>query len=250
MKRLLPLVLLLPALAPAATISSAVCPGTGCSLSYVPSTPAMSIDVAGTWSGALTVELSADATVFRSARAYPVGGGAFSSTFTENGSWLVPTEGLVYLRVRATAWTSGTATVTLRQAPALGPVDVVRVVGPTFGEVAVSGTVSLDSATTSTLAAPVCSFASAPPVLTLTTTPQDTPATPLEDRTQLLVKNLSGVQSVWCCKGASCEPSSTAAYVILPGGDFQAFPARASDVVRCRSAVGVASVNVQEASCG
>jgi hypothetical protein len=234
----------------AATISSSTCPGTGCSLSYVPDTPAVSLNATGTWLGTVAVELSADAVTFRTARAYPVGGGTYTDALTANGSWLVPTEGLVYLRLRATSWTSGTATVTLRHSSALPAVDVVRVVGPTFGEVAVSGTVDLGTASLSSLVAPECSLPSAPPVVALTTTTQDVPAVPLAGRTQALVINHSSVQRVWCCIGTGCTPTSTAAYVLAPGGGSRVLTVRDSVPIRCRAAVGTADVGVEESSCG
>jgi hypothetical protein len=52
--------LLLSLSSSAATISSSTCPGTGCSLSYVPDTPALALQLTGTWSGSITVELGND----------------------------------------------------------------------------------------------------------------------------------------------------------------------------------------------
>jgi hypothetical protein len=54
------LTLLLALSSSAATISGSTCPGTGCSLSYVPDTPALALQLTGTWSGSITVELGND----------------------------------------------------------------------------------------------------------------------------------------------------------------------------------------------
>jgi hypothetical protein len=210
----------------------------------------MLVAVSGTWSGTLAFEGSADGALFFSLRGYPVSGGAYAATTTGNGAWTVPTGGFSYFRVRALAWDSGSATVTPLPTASVVTPDVVRATGTSFGEVQVAGVVGLDSATRAQLASPVCTYSAAPPILTLTTTTTEVPAVALTGRTQLIVRNLSGGPIVWCCKGVGCEPSSTAAYVILPAGDFQSFPARATDTIRCRAATGTASVNVQEAACG
>lgn len=126
----------------------------------------------------------------------------------------------------------------------------VEATGPAGDPVAVSGTVGLTQSSMNSLTAPCSTISAAPPVITLTTTAVDVPTTPLTNRTQLIVKNLSNNHIVWCCVGAACTPTSTAAYVILTGGDHQDFPVRASTIVRCKSASGTADVNAQEAICG
>lgn len=121
--------------------------------------------------------------------------------------------------------------------------------GPLLTSIDGTPTVTLDSASLAAIAAPTCTVASLPPVITLTTTPVDVPTVALTGRTQLIVKNLSGARDVWCCVGVACIPTATEAYVILQNGDYQNFPVRDSLPVRCRSAVGTADVNAQEASC-
>jgi hypothetical protein len=134
-----------------------------------------------------------------------------------------------------------------------GGTQVVQIEGRNGGPIltTIDGTpvFSLSSESLASIAAPTCTIVGAPPVITLTTTPVNVPTTPLTDRTQLIVKNLSTNQNVWCCVGVACSPTSTAAYVILPNGDNQGLPVRASDTVRCRSAAATAAINAQEASC-
>lgn len=129
--------------------------------------------------------------------------------------------------------------------------DVVRVVGPTFGAVDITGTVNAHlTDTTLTALDPPCTFVAAPPRTTLTTTPVDVPATPLTGRTQMLVLNLSISQEVWCCRGVACTPTSAAAYVIRANGAQTWDGIRDTDIIRCRAQAGTADINAQEASCG
>lgn len=128
----------------AATITSATCTSsniTGCSTSYVPSSSGLAVQVSGTWVGVLTFEGSNDQLAWSQLVGTPSRPGALAESVEANGSWLVWTAGLAYVRVRATAWTSGTATVTPRAVNAPPPPDLVRVVGPTSGSVQVSGAV-------------------------------------------------------------------------------------------------------------
>lgn len=131
-----------------------------------------------------------------------------------------------------------------------GPLQA-EVTGPGAGAVNVSGsTVSLDSQSIASLAAPTCVLGD-PQVTTLNTTPSAIPATPLASRTELRIVNLSATQEAWCRKdpGDGGVPTSTAAYVLLPSGGEITIPARASDTVRCRSALATVRINAMEASC-
>lgn len=132
------LALLLSTQASALTISGTTCPGAGCSLSLVADSTAIAVQLTGTWTGTIAVEVGNDGATFVPARAFPVGGGAYVSSFTANGAWMVPTGGMLYFRLRATSWTSGTAVVTTRPTPAVVPADVVRATGADFGGLAVS----------------------------------------------------------------------------------------------------------------
>jgi hypothetical protein len=132
-----------------------------------------------------------------------------------------------------------------------GPL-IAEVTGPSAGPLDVSGsTVGLNSASLSSLAAPVCTLGAPQVIAALSTTPTLTPAVPFATRTELRVANLSNVQEVWCLKdpGDGGVPTSTEAYVLLPNGGEITLPVRASDTVRCRSGVATARINVMEASC-
>jgi hypothetical protein len=248
------LLLLLPSVAWAETLTGTTCDpssSVGCVNRSVSAYHSVAVSLTGTWTGAVVFEVApSSAGPFHSTRAYqPDGGGTYATTATQNGAWTAVTGGFPYFRVRATSLMSGSIVVTAQASNYVVPADIVRAVGGAFGDVAVTGAVELGAATKAAIAAPTCTFSDAPPILALTTTPQAVPATPLENRTQLVVKNLSTVQPVWCCRGTNCTPTSTAAYVILPNGDFQSFPARSTDVIRCRAALATTAVNAQESSC-
>jgi hypothetical protein len=87
--------------------------------------------------------------------------------------------------------------------------------------------------------------------VTLTTTPVAVPTTPLANRTQLLVTNLSAVHNIWCRRdpGDGGVPTSTLASVLLPSGGMRDLPVTAVDVVRCRSATATSNLNIEESSC-
>lgn len=126
-----------------------------------------------------------------------------------------------------------------------GGTQVLQVEGRNGGPIVTQ----LDSNTLAAIAAPTCTVVREPPVIILTTGVVDVPTIPFAGRTQLIVKNLSSNRNVWCCVGAGCTPTSTAAYAILPNGDYQNFPVRDTDIVRCRSSAATADVNAQEAAC-
>ncbi len=76
--------------------------------------PTAIIQVLGTWSATLQFEGSVDGgNNWFTVLAVPVSGGAFVTTTTANGNWLVQTVGLSNIRVKATAYTSGRASVFL-----------------------------------------------------------------------------------------------------------------------------------------
>lgn len=132
-----------------------------------------------------------------------------------------------------------------------GPL-VSEVTGPNAGPVDVTGSmVGLNSASLSSLAAPVCTLGAPQVIASLGTTPTLTPAVPFPTRTELRVVNLSSIQEVWCLKdpGDGGVPTSTAAYVLLPNGGEITLPVRASDTVRCRSGLATSRINIMEASC-
>jgi len=69
--------------------------------------------ITGTWVGTLTFELSIDGTNFVAVQAQNVTTAVIATTTTANGIFKFDAVGALVVRVRATAWTSGDATVTL-----------------------------------------------------------------------------------------------------------------------------------------
>jgi hypothetical protein len=69
------------------------------------------VQVSGTWQGTLVVEVSLDASHWAQVPVMSVGSGAQQSAITANGTYqVVYAGGMVYERVRESAYTSGTAT--------------------------------------------------------------------------------------------------------------------------------------------
>jgi hypothetical protein len=72
------------------------------------------VQVTGTWAATLQFEVSVDGTNFTPTAAVPAGtSGAIVSTTTANGIWQCDVTGMAAFRVNCTAFTSGTAVVTL-----------------------------------------------------------------------------------------------------------------------------------------
>jgi hypothetical protein len=78
------------------------------------------VQVTGTWSATLTFEGSVDGSTFVSLNATNVATSAGSTTTTANGVFAVSSSGLRFFRLRATAYTSGTAVVTISAGPGGG----------------------------------------------------------------------------------------------------------------------------------
>lgn len=88
--------------------------------------PGVGVDISGTWSGTLIFEGSADAgTTWVTIKALNTDTLALIETTTGNGIWLLPVGGFTTIRVRASAWTSGTATVKINAGYGPGVVYVV-----------------------------------------------------------------------------------------------------------------------------
>jgi len=71
------------------------------------------VQVTGTFSGTLQFEMTIDGTNFVAVQATNVNTGAVATTTTGTGIFKFDVVGALVVRVRATAWTSGTATVTV-----------------------------------------------------------------------------------------------------------------------------------------
>ena len=131
----------------------------------------------------------------------------------------------------------------------------VRVVGPTFGEVQVSGVVDLSSATLASMGNYVCTSAEAHR-LSLTTTPTIIPTTPIANRTSWTLINVDtvGTKTVACRvdPGDGGVPDCTTpgfGLTVFPNGGTLTFPVRESDTVRCRACTATTTVEHVEEAC-
>lgn len=70
--------------------------------------------ISGTWSGVLEFEGSVDTSNFVSVRGIPAPTGEAVTSTTTNGTWFLHTPGFNQVRVRASTYTSGTATIYIR----------------------------------------------------------------------------------------------------------------------------------------
>ena len=267
MKRALLLFFALAALpVGAATISSTTCTTlvtTGCvtlDTSSVTNVRSVTFQVSGTWVGTLQFEGSLTGVDYTAIRAYPVGGGTYGSTTSANGFWQVDVAGLVYIRLRATSLSSGTATVLMYPTAMTSLPDVVRAVGPTFGAVDVTGTVNLGSASLFALGSEICTLAEARRYL-LTTTPTILPPNlpdggsgAMENRTRWLVSNIDGTKNVSCRKDPGdggvpdCAIPGFGLTALANGGGYQV-PVRQSDTMRCVACTNGATIEVTEEAC-
>lgn len=102
------------------------------------STTSASIVVTGTFSATLQFEASTDGITFASIPGGPLAGGSAVTSITGTGTWNFGIAALNVIRVRASAYTSGTATVTI-QASAGGGISSKAGVLALFGGPGTSG---------------------------------------------------------------------------------------------------------------
>lgn len=91
----------------------------------LPSVGSVAVKVTGNWTGTLAFEVTVDGSNWDSVNATPLNssGGPVITTTTANGLWGVSVFGYQAFRVRASAWTAGTAVVTLDGTVAALPVQ-------------------------------------------------------------------------------------------------------------------------------
>lgn len=65
------------------------------------------VQISGTWSATISFQASNDDTNYSAMQAFPVGGGATVTSTTSTGQWVIPVTAR-WIRVRVTAYTSGT----------------------------------------------------------------------------------------------------------------------------------------------
>lgn len=121
-----------------AALNSATCPGSGCTVLGVRGLGAVSIQITGTWTATLQFEGSLDGGTFVALSAVPTDSGTTVTSTTSNGVWRASAGGLAHVRVRMSAYTSGTATVTMQGAVASTPIVALPAGTNNIGDVDVA----------------------------------------------------------------------------------------------------------------
>lgn len=98
-------------------LSTTTCPGAGCVVLGTSGVGGLGVQVTGTFSGTLTFEGSIDGVTFSTLNLTPVNSTTATTTTTTTGVWSGGVGGLATVRVRFSAYSSGTAVVTLQNAP-------------------------------------------------------------------------------------------------------------------------------------
>lgn len=73
----------------------------------------LGIQISGTWSGTIAFQFSRDGSTQQSGLLLPDAGGAAVLNTTANGGWCGNVSAFVFFQAIATAWSSGTATITI-----------------------------------------------------------------------------------------------------------------------------------------
>lgn len=98
-----------------ATLSSTTCPGSGCVEISTAGGGTVGVHlVSGAWVGDLTFEATTDGTNWSTTPAFDVGSPGVVSTVTGPGQWRIASGGSVKVRVRVSAFSSGSMGATLR----------------------------------------------------------------------------------------------------------------------------------------
>lgn len=149
-----------------AALSSATCPGSGCVNLSVTGVGGVGVQVTGTFSGTLTFEGSLDGVTYTTLSLTPINSTTSVTTATAAGVWSGGVGGLSVVRVRMSSYTSGTATVTIQNAPtsarggggAGGTVSSIATTSPiTGGPITTTGTIAC--ATCGVTGSPLSQFA-------------------------------------------------------------------------------------------
>lgn len=132
-----------------ASLSSATCPGSGCVSLPVSGVGGIGVQVTGTFTGTLTFEGTLDGQTYVALNLTAINGTTPATTTTSTGIFTGGVGGLGIVRVRMSAYTSGTAVVRLQMAPTTARSGGGGVTYPLLG-------------TDGTTANPTYSFANAP----------------------------------------------------------------------------------------
>ena len=103
-----------------AALTSATCPGSGCAVVQTVGGAGIGVQITGTFTGTLQFEGSVDGVTFVAVNMTPPNSTTPATSATSAGVWTGGVGGLLVFRVRCSAYTSGTAVVTLQLAPGTG----------------------------------------------------------------------------------------------------------------------------------
>lgn len=95
------------------TLTSDVCPGTGCLSLSVTGNGSVGIQITGTWTGTITFEGSVDGRTFQAITMFPTNSTTGASTTTANGVWSTSVGGLTIFRARMSTYGTGSAVLSL-----------------------------------------------------------------------------------------------------------------------------------------
>lgn len=100
-----------------AGLTSATCPGSGCLVLSVSGVGGVAVQVTGTFVGTLSFEGSIDGVNYVPLGLLPIASTSAVTSTTSTGLWSGGVGGMAVVRVRMSAYTSGTATVSIQNAP-------------------------------------------------------------------------------------------------------------------------------------
>lgn len=125
--------------------AGAACPDPGCMIVDVQGLASAGVQITGTWTQTLQFEQSIDKATWATWAVTPNAGGASVTSTTANGLWFGSLAGAKWIRVRVSAFTSGTAVVSMQAAQArlnIGPVPRLVAVGRFTAQTAAQATVA------------------------------------------------------------------------------------------------------------
>lgn len=95
------------------TLTSDICPGTGCLSLSVTGNGSVGIQITGTWTGTITFEGSVDGLTFQAITMFPTNSITGASTTTSNGVWSASVGGLTIFRARMSTYGTGSAVLSM-----------------------------------------------------------------------------------------------------------------------------------------
>jgi hypothetical protein len=100
-----------------ARLTATTCPGVGCVVVSTSGVGRVGLQVTGTYVGTVSFEASIDGLTYVALNLLPSNSDTAASSTTSTGAWAGNVGGYAMVRARMSAYTSGTAVVTLQVAP-------------------------------------------------------------------------------------------------------------------------------------